>query len=98
MVDSRIRIWLDRCIDHLPERSSNKAQCQLHRWVDGRKEGGAVLLCSACNVNLCIDCYGLFHRVPDLVAMKQGLMNKYTSNTDEKKTATKTKTSKKRRY
>lgn len=59
---------LDRSFDHIPiEARCNtgdkpKLKCAMHRWLGDRKEG-KLGYCRTCNVNLCIDCYDLFHMI-----------------------------------
>ena len=59
---------LDRSFDHIPiEARCNtadkpKLKCAMHRWLGDRKEG-KLSYCRTCNVNLCIDCYDLFHMI-----------------------------------
>ena len=60
---------------HIPATSrSNRPRCQLHRWARGR-DGAAVMnqiiSCQICNVDLCVPCFGLFHKEPNLLDMKK---------------------------
>ena len=65
---------------HLPEQvHSREARCQLHKWVTGKRFRGGLGYCTSCNVNLCMKCYGLFHKTGDIVSMKDNLKKKYMS-------------------
>jgi hypothetical protein len=68
---------LDTTMSHLPSRKRGKRpQCALHNWIDARKNTD-ILYCQSCNINLCIDCYEIFHTVPNLVGTKRQLTNEY---------------------
>ena len=57
--------------DHIPiearrnARNNPKLKCAMHRWLGDRKEG-KLGYCRTCNVNLCTDCYDIFHTIDDL--------------------------------
>ena len=59
---------LDPGLDHIPiearpnSRNKPKLRCAMHRWLGDRKEGN-LGHCRTCNVNLCTDCYYLFHTI-----------------------------------
>lgn len=59
---------LDPGLDHIPiearsnSRNKPKLKCAMHRWLGDRKEGN-LGHCRTCNVNLCTDCYYLFHTI-----------------------------------
>jgi hypothetical protein len=72
-----LRCRLDTTMSHLPSRKRGKRpQCALHNWIDARKNTD-ILYCQSCNINLCIDCYEIFHTVPNLVGTKRQLTNEY---------------------
>ena len=55
-------IQLETQSDHLPQRPQNKKpRCALYRW-GGVEMGASISYCATCNVNLCIDCYKMFHQ------------------------------------
>ena len=69
--------WLTTNCQHIPVKSrSTRPRCQLHRWARGR-DGVAVMnqiiSCSLCNVDLCVPCFGLFHKEPNLLDMKEAI-------------------------
>ena len=72
----KLRVRLCHHSDHwpLPVREMKTIPCcQLHGFLtDGvdqpRKK---IMRCEACNVFLCVDCFGTFHKVEDLVAKKK---------------------------
>ena len=62
---------------HSPMPSQSKhPSCALHRWLMGRDPGshsqirGHVVCCTACKVNLCTQCFHVFHTVKDIVGEK----------------------------
>ena len=65
---------LDRSLDHFFERSpSKRPKCSLHWWAADKRLEKDIFHCPSCRVNLCVDCYGLFHRIPGLVSIKTKL-------------------------
>ena len=58
------------------ESKNARPKCQLHNWFQ-RLSRDKIMYCKECNVNLCIDCYSLFHTEPNLVKMKTNLCAKY---------------------
>ncbi len=66
----------DTALNHSPEHAEkkNSTQCQLHMWAfksaktrvtNNKKPKGAracVMQCSVCNINLCMDCFQIFHQ------------------------------------
>ena len=79
-----LRCRMDTTQCHLPEKpAGKKAKCALHRWVDVEKQA-QVLHCRTCNIHLCVDCYAIFHKVPNLIAIKKTLKNKFTHKTKNK--------------
>ena len=68
-----LRCRLDTTLCHLPIKpQSKKAKCAIHRWVGVEKQA-QILHCPTCNMHLCVECYGLFHKTPNLVSMKKNL-------------------------
>ena len=69
---------LDHTLDHIPIRPHNsKVRCSIHRWV-GVETQKDVFLCPSCDVNLCVDCYHIFHHTENMVMMKKSLSKKYS--------------------
>ena len=56
-----------------PVRSQTK--CDLHNYLKGQSRY-KMMYCPACNANLCINCYKLFHEEPDIVGKKKSLKRK----------------------
>ena len=80
--NGQLKIRLNVAADHYPiPPSSTRARCALHRWVDNESLKQA-MKCTTCNVHLCIQCYKLYHTVPDLISIKQHLKKKYDTNKD----------------
>jgi hypothetical protein len=72
-----LKCRLETTLSHLPSRKNgNRPQCDLHRWTGIQKEAG-ILYCRSCNINLCIDCYKIFHMRSNLVGTKEQLTNEY---------------------
>ena len=68
-----LRIRLDISQDHLCERPSKKTRCGLHWWAANIRKESPIVRCPTCDVHLCVDCYGIFHRTPNLVRLKTKL-------------------------
>ena len=71
----------------LPDKTRSEPRCQLHTWASRsqiRKKAG-VVRCETCGVHLCIECFNIFHEVPNLVEMKEKLCNKMTNEDKNKK-------------
>ena len=78
----RLKVRLDKStMQHLPVPTGGKGVCQLHRWAhnmraDGKKyyfvvPSGAragVAKCSVCRVQLCMQCYAMYHTCDNLTA------------------------------
>ena len=63
----KLRIRLDTSQPHWPlENQKSEANCQLHKWVTGKKKKGSLVRCSVCNVTLCVKCFVQFHTISDL--------------------------------
>ena len=66
--------------DHIPIRplgDKYKNLCQVHEFAGVSYTGEPVLYCSACKVNICIDCYRPFHKVKSLMDLKKEMLDKY---------------------
>ena len=69
-----LKCRIDNSLQHLPAtRTSNgKRKCALHRFVHRDFEYKRdVLLCSDCNVNLCLYCYQIFHKTKKVDDIKK---------------------------
>jgi len=47
--------------------------CSLHQWAsedNSFKKQGNIMRCNCCNINLCINCFPLFHTVEDVKKLK----------------------------
>lgn len=72
---------------HLPQPSASKhPSCAMHRWLKGREAGscsqirGNIVCCSTCKVNLCTQCFHMFHTVKDIVGCRVKLASKLTND------------------
>jgi len=65
-----IRVRLSTKYFHCPIRPKAKdPSCQLHQWASSdlvHKTRGRILCCDCCNVNLCLECFDLYHKVSDV--------------------------------
>jgi hypothetical protein len=63
---------------HCPTRPKAKdPSCQLHRWASNdprHKNRGGILCCDCCNVNLCFDCFDLFHKISDVRRLRSEVL------------------------
>lgn len=75
--DGSLNCRLDKSFDHMPVVPPGKKDnwvCQLHRWAGSKVNGGkippgsrnCVMHCKACGVNVCLQCWELYHSEPDL--------------------------------
>jgi hypothetical protein len=72
---------LSRAVGHFPTRLLERgARCAVHRWAAAIEVKADVYKCSHCRINLCVDCFELFHCKIDLVAHKQNLRDKMTKD------------------
>ena len=63
-------------IQHIPVASKSKrARCQLHRWASGKEVMSCVMTCLICGVDLCLQCYSLFHKEANLVDFRCQIAN-----------------------
>jgi hypothetical protein len=60
---------------HMPSKVENPKHkyCQLCYWGKKEKVHKALLRCETCEVNICINCYGIFHQEESIVAKKRKL-------------------------
>ena len=74
-MNGKLCIRLNHSFQHFPEKSKNKnPKCGLHRWARGRNASevqAGVTTCSICRVNLCIQCYHIFHKEAHLLGKKR---------------------------
>jgi hypothetical protein len=77
-----LRTRLDSTLDHMPLPSGVNSRCSMHRWL-GIETEKSILKCKACNVNLCPQCYRVFHVEQDLVKIKQRIRDFYVSSEDK---------------
>ena len=57
----------------LPVRSQKK--CVFHNYLGGQARN-KIMYCPSCNINLCVDCYKLFHTQQNIVSNKRQLQRK----------------------
>ena len=75
-----LRCRLDHTnVKHIPTRvvkttkGDNNKYCQMHYWATKKKQFGDLMRCEACEVNLCVDCYSIFHEESSIVAKKKSI-------------------------
>ena len=67
---------LDHSLDHFCEPPLEKnVYCGLHNWATKKVTTKGLAFCPSCEVHLCVDCYSIFHRFPNLKGMKTKLKN-----------------------
>lgn len=65
---------LDRFCDHYPTMpGEERPKCALHRYVGKIEERKQVYKCGFCKINLCIDCFKMFHTRPHMKENKEKL-------------------------
>ena len=70
-----LSIRLETQYDHLPQLPQiKKLRRALHRW-GGVEMRALISYCATCNVNLCIDCYKMFHKNANITQSKKSLVN-----------------------
>lgn len=76
---------LHRHLLHWPkEATGTRQRCTIHRWASGVEVKNNVMRCSDCEVHLCVNCYALFHMVPNLVDKKDELRELFQKEQQEK--------------
>ena len=89
-VSGRLRARLDySSCKHWPVPTKKKeSHCQLHWWASSGAKTCRVhkntVLCEECNVHLCSGyCYRVFHEVWDLVAEKEGILQRLLDDAED---------------
>lgn len=77
---------------HLPEPNMRTREtkggkcCILCRWATGKKLSAGLLHCQGCDVNLCGECYKLYHTVPEFDdAVKQKVQHRINQKSNKSK-------------
>jgi len=61
-------------VRHMPSKVVGKHKyCQLNFLATRKKKHSQLLKCDACGVNLCVDCYSVYHSEENLVGKKDAL-------------------------
>ena len=81
---------LNCSIGHWPraipaDKHRNRPNCQMHKWATGLQKRGNIVLCADCNVALCLECFGPFHTVYDLVGEKERFAKQMRAKNDGEK-------------
>ena len=71
-------------LDHIPDYSKPNKICSLHRWLSIKTQK-SISYCHGCNVNLCLQCYRIFHKHRDIIGSRLSLSNKYKNKNKNKK-------------
>ena len=84
-----LKVRLDSSMCHLPLHNvsvkKNSLRCALHRWVDHKYEiRSMVMVCTSCNIPLCISCYKPFHSVASTTELKNIVNRTITSELKSK--------------
>ena len=63
---------LDRTLRHIAEKSKGRKKCPLHSWMGSEHaKQSDILYCPSCHINLCDECFSIFHNCPDLAGIKK---------------------------
>ena len=78
-IKGSLKMRLDCTVEHWPTlQISEDSRCQMHAWATGgSKYQCNIVYCQVCNAHLCLQCYRIFHCIPDLVGMKETLCLSY---------------------
>jgi hypothetical protein len=81
---------LDRDAGHWLTVVKNRPKCALHRWACGNDMSYRlnVFACSFCMINLCVDCFRIFHTEPGPSLIQEKA--KFAAHFEQKRTASKT--------
>jgi hypothetical protein len=83
--DGTLKKRLQRDLYHWPKPAIKPNQrCAIHRWASGIELKDKVIRCTDCEVHLCINCFQLFHMVPNLVDKKGDLRELFQKEYEEK--------------
>jgi hypothetical protein len=69
--DGALNKRLRRDLFHWPRQAKQNQRCTLHRWASNVELKDKVLRCTDCKVHLCVNCYQIFHMVPNRVDKKE---------------------------
>ena len=76
-ISGKLNMRLNHSVQHFPEEpTAKKPKCALHRWARDREPPevqSGVTTCSVCRVNLCINCYHIFHKEANLIGKKKAI-------------------------
>ncbi len=70
-----------------PVEHAKAPRCQVHRWAGVEHKAG-IYCCAACNVNLCIACFEMFHTQADIVQNKEELRKRFEEEKEAMRTPT----------
>jgi hypothetical protein len=83
---------LRRDLFHWPRQVKQNQRCTLHRWASNVELKDKVLGCTDCEVHLCVNCYQLFHMVPNLVDKKERMGQLFLQEQQERAKINETRT------
>ena len=74
-INGLLKMRMNYSVQHYPENSTaKKPKCALHNWARGRNGAvvtSRVVLCSVCQVHLCITYFNTFHKEANIVGKKK---------------------------
>ena len=85
-VHGSLGIRLNKSSQHLPlnnvmDLKSRHLVCSLHRWANRNvRYKDTVMVCSVCNVSLCLWCYGPFHNILGVSDLRKSVENIIITN------------------
>jgi hypothetical protein len=82
--DGALNKRLQRDLFHWPKQAKQNQRCTLHRWASNVELKDKVLRCTDCEVHLCVNCYKVFHMVPNLVDKKDDMCKLFLEEQKER--------------
>jgi len=83
LYDSKLHFGED-CVNYICEKQDEPPTCRLHNWFGGKSKY-KIMHCPVCDINLCVNCYKLFHTEANLVDMKAKLKKQYERQLKKKR-------------
>jgi hypothetical protein len=82
--DGALNKRLRRDLFHWPKQAKPNQRCTLHRWASNVELKDKVLRCTDCEIHLCVNCYQLFHMVPNIVEKKEQMSKMFIEEQKER--------------
>ena len=72
------------CDNYVCKKQVEAPACRLHNWFGGTSKY-KIMYCPVCDINLCVNCYKLFHTEANLVGIKDKLKKDYDKQLNKKR-------------